>query len=131
MMNCRYLAVVAALACGLATSASAEVQVQGNLDGLRLLASGDALSDVLSALSAELPVRFRTAVPLSGEIKGAFSGPLTQVIARLLSGHNYVIKMDRGQAEIIVLGPGGEIPVAAKLPVAGNGPGNGVMKRWR
>lgn len=131
MMSCRHLAVVAALAYGLTTNASAEVRVEGSLEGLRLSASGDALADVLSALSAELPVRFRTAAPLSGEVNGVLSGPLSQVVARLLSGHNYVIKMERGQAEIIVFGPGGEIPVAAKLPVAGSGTNTGVMKRWR
>ena len=131
MRSYRHLAIATALVCVLATDAAAEVRVEGNVDRLRLSASGDALSDVLSVLSAELPVRFRTAAPLAGEVKGAFAGPLNRVIARLLSGHNYVIRMDGGVAEIIVFGPGGEIPVASKMPVAGNGTGKGVMSRWR
>jgi len=119
------------LACGLATAASAEVQVEGSLDSLRVTASGEALADVLSTFGERLPVRIRTAMPLKDEIHGAFSGSLSQVAARLLSGYDYVIKIDREQVEIIVLGPGGKVPVAPKIPVAGNGPGKGIMSRWR
>jgi hypothetical protein len=54
-----------ALACCIATAASAEVRVEGNLSALRVSASGDALSNVLSAFGTLFPVKTRTAVPLT------------------------------------------------------------------
>jgi hypothetical protein len=122
----RLLAALAALAFGLATSASAEVHVEGNAGALRVTASGDALSDVLSAFGALLPVKYRTSVPLDAAISGAYSGSLSQVVARLLDGYNYVIKTDRAQTEIVVFGRRGEAAIAPKAPVA-----EGALSRWR
>jgi hypothetical protein len=119
-------AVVAALACGLATAASAEVHVEGNPAALRFTASGDALSDVLAAFAAQWPVTYRTSVPLNAEIEGAYSGSLSQVVARLLDGYNYAIKQESGLTEIIVFGKQGEAAVVA--PVR---PVKGLLSRWR
>ena len=120
------LKVVTALACCLATGASAEVRVEGNLSALRVSASGDSLSDVLSAFGSLLPVKTRTAVPLNAEIKGAYSGSLSQVVSRLLDGYNYVIKNDHEQTEIIVLGNTGEVAIPPKARLA-----KGALSRWR
>jgi hypothetical protein len=122
----RLLGAVTALACGLATSASAEVHVEGDLSALRMTISGDALSDVLSALGASFPVKYRTTVPLDAEISGAYSGSLSRVVARLLDGYSYVIKRDREQTEIIVFGRKDEIAVPPMSPAA-----KGALSRWR
>lgn len=120
-------AAVAALACSLATAASAEVHVEGDLSALRVTTSGDALSDVLSAVGVRLPVKYRTSVPLNAEIKGAYSGSLSQVVSRLLDGYNYVIKQDRELTEIIVLGKRGEAAVVPEVvPVP-----KSALSRWR
>jgi len=123
------MAAVIALACGLATAASAEVHVEGNLTALRLTASGDALADVLSAFGALSPVTTRTSVPLNGEVSGAYSGSLSQVVSRLLDGYNYVIKQDAGLTEIIVFGRRGEAAVAPRAaPAAAT---RSALSRWR
>jgi len=70
----RLLAAVIVLACGLATPISAGVYLEGDLNALRITASGDALSDVLTTLGARWPVRYRSSVPLNVEIAGAYSG---------------------------------------------------------
>jgi hypothetical protein len=119
-------AAVTAFACGLASAAFAEVHVEGNPAALRFTASGDALSDVLAAFAAQWPVTYRTSVPLNAEIEGAYSGSLSQVVARLLDGYNYVIKQEPGLTEIIVFGKQGEAAVVA--PVR---PAKGVLSRWR
>jgi hypothetical protein len=123
------LVAVAMLACSLASRASAEVHVEGDLNSLRVTASREALSDVLSAFAAQLHVRLRTAVPLTGEINGAYSGSFSQVVARLLSGYNYVIKTDRAAAEFIIFGQGSEVATPPKAPPARVD--KGVMSRWR
>jgi uncharacterized protein YabE (DUF348 family) len=120
------LGAVTVLACGLATGASAEVDVEGDLSALRMTTSGDTLSDVLAALGASFPVKYRTTVPLDAEISGAYSGSLSQVVARLLDGYNYVIKRDRQQTEIIVFGRKGDIVEPPKAA-----PASGVLSRWR
>jgi len=96
------------------------------LNALRITASGDALSDVLTTLGARWPVRYRSSVPLNVEIAGAYSGSLSQVVARLLDGYNYVIRRDGGLTEIIVFGARGEAVVAPRV-----NPVRGVLSRWR
>jgi hypothetical protein len=123
----RYLvAAVTALACGFATSASAEVHVEGDLSALRVATNGDTLSDVFSAFGSSFDVKYRTAVPLDAEISGVYSGSLSQVVSRLLDGYNYVIKKDQGLIEIIVFGKRGEVAVPPKAPMA-----KGALSRWR
>ena len=122
----RLLAAVIALACGLATPVSAKVYLEGDLNALRITASGDALSDVLTTLGARWPVRYRSSVLLNVEIAGAYSGSLSQVVARLLDGYNYVIRRDGGLTEIIVFGARGEAVVAPRV-----NPVKGVLSRWR
>jgi hypothetical protein len=122
-----WLGAVVVLACGcVATRASAEVRVEGNLSALRVTASGDALADVLSAFGTQFPLKYRTAVPLNAEMNGAYSGSFSQVVARLLDGYNYVIKKDQELTEIIIFGKRGEVMVAPKAPVA-----KGALSRWR
>ena len=53
------LAGVVALACGLATTVSAEVRVEGDVNALRVTASDDTVSDVLSTIRNRLHVKYR------------------------------------------------------------------------
>jgi hypothetical protein len=122
----RLLGAATALTCWLGTAASAEVRVAGDLNALRVSASGDTLSEVLSAFGTLFPVKYRTSLPLTAEINGAYSGSLSQVVSRLLDGYNYVIKKDQGLTEILVFGKKGEAVVPPKAPVA-----KGELSRWR
>ena len=122
----RLFGAVTALACSLGSAASAEVRVAGDLNALRLSANGDKLSDVLSAFGTLFPVKFRTSLPLTAEVNGAWTGSFSQVVSRLLDGYNYVIKKDQGLTEILVFGKRGEAMVLPKVPEA-----KGVLSRWR
>lgn len=122
----RLLAAVTALASCLGTAAFAEVRVAGDLNALRVSASGDALSEVLSAFGTLFPVKYRSSLPLTAEVNGAYSGSFSQVVSRLLDGYNYVIKKDQGLTEILVFGKKGEAVVPPKAPVA-----RGELSRWR
>jgi hypothetical protein len=123
----RYLvATVTAIAWGFATSAGAEVHIEGDLSALRVTTSRDTLSEVFSAFDSLFHVKYRTAVPLNEEINGAYSGSLSQVVARLLDGYNYVMKNDHELTEIIIFGKSGEAAVSPKVPLV-----KGVLSRWR
>jgi hypothetical protein len=43
-------------------------------------------------------LRYHTSVPLDGNVSSVYSGWLTHVISRLLSGYDYVIAHDQGQS---------------------------------
>jgi hypothetical protein len=106
----------AALICGLATAARAEVHVAGSPAAVRITTNQDAVSDVLSALAATFNVRYRAAVPLDAAANATYSGSFTQVVSSLLDGYNYVMKVGRESTEIIVYDRHGEVPVLPSAP---------------
>jgi hypothetical protein len=111
--------------------ARAEVQVEGNPAEVRVTTTRDTISDVLSAFGTTFNVQYRTAIPLDASALATYSGPLGQVISRLLDGYNYVIKTNRETTEVIVYGRSGEVSIPPKaLPVKG-APVTGVLSRWR
>jgi hypothetical protein len=117
MLQHRYaFCLWAALICGLAGPAPAEVHVDGSPAAVRITTNQDVVSDVLLALAATFNVRYRTAVPLDAAANTAYSGSLTQVVFSLLDGYNYVIKKDRESTEIIVYGKHGEVHVLPSAP---------------
>ena len=119
----------AALACGLAASARAEVHVEGSRAAVRITTSQDAIADVLSAVAATFNVGYRTAIPLDAAANAAYAGSFGQVISRLLDGYNYVIKTDQGSTEIVVFGRRGEVAIPPPAPKAP--PPKGIVSQWR
>jgi hypothetical protein len=124
-------ALVTTLACGLATMACAEVQIEGNPAEVRVTTSKDTISDVLSAFGATFNVQYRTAIPLDASALATYSGSLGQVISRLLDGYNYVIKTNRDATEVVVYGRSGEVSVPPKAISVKAQPVKDVLSRWR
>lgn len=122
-------ALAAALTCGLATLACAEVRVEGSLAALRVTTSRDTISDVLSALGTALNVRYRAALPLDGPANEIYTGSFGQVVARLLDGYSYVIKKDQETTEIVIFSKQGE--AAVPPPAAKAAASQGIVSRWR
>ncbi|WP_298878188.1 hypothetical protein [uncultured Bradyrhizobium sp.] len=123
------LAVAISLACGLIAPAKADIRVDGDPRALQLQASGDSLAAVLARFDQLFAVKVRSAVPLMSEVSGSYSGTLSQVMARLLDGYNYVIKVDRDVTEILVLGRGGDVAIVPKARPASTT--KTVTARWR
>jgi hypothetical protein len=90
--------------------AQAEVHVEGTAAALHVTTDKDAIPDVLSAFETPLNLRYRTSVPLSGNVSSEYSGSLAHVISRLLGGYDYMIAHDQGTIEIVVWGKRGEAP---------------------
>jgi hypothetical protein len=110
---------------GAASSARADVSVEGEIRAVRLHASQAPVSEVLEALGAAFDLRHRTSIPLDRTVNGTYSGRLDQVIATVLNGYNYylVYKNEHG-VEVVVLGmPGKAVAVALpKKPLRVNDP---------
>jgi hypothetical protein len=127
------------LASSVATPARAEVEVQGSAAAVRVVTSQSTVADVLSALGGRFNMRYRSATPLDGAAQATYSGPVEQVISRLLDGYNYVVKRNPDRIEVIVLGRSGNVaipPPAAKpvVPVAAapnSAAPKDVVSRWR
>jgi hypothetical protein len=121
-------ALAVALACSVATPASAEVNVEGTADAVRVTTARDPISDVLSAL-APFNVRYRTAIPLDKAAQASYSGSVGEVLSRLLDGYNYVIKRNQQTTEVLVLGGGGQVAVPPPAPKAA--PAKSILSQWR
>src|SRR5215469_13689577 len=125
--RCCALALGAALACGPATRARAEIHVEGNTGAVRVSTDRAAISDVLSTIAKTFPVTYRTSVPLDTRADPTYAGTFGQVISRLLTGYNYVIRRDGEAIEIVVYGRRGEVAI----PPPGPKPPASFLSRWR
>jgi len=121
------LALAAALACGPATFARAEVHVAGNAAAVNVSTDRAKISDVLSAIAKTFQMTFRTAIPLDAPSDPTYAGTFGQVISHLLTGYNYVIRRDGDAAEIVVYGRRGEVAIPPPAPK----PPPSFLSRWR
>jgi hypothetical protein len=121
--------LLALIAC--APYARAEVRIQGDVTAVQVIANQAQVSEVLNALGKRFNVRYDALSSLDGVINGKYSGPLEQVLLRVLIGFNYVIKTREGAIEVIVVGRPGDTPVAvpaaAPAPAANTNP----AAQWR
>src|ERR1043165_1884392 len=119
------------LACGLMFGgtpvARAAVLVEGTTTELRVMSENESIAEVLSAMSATLNLKVRSAIPLETASSKVYLGSLTSVMSQLLSGYNYVVRYDGNTTEIIVLGKRGDAPVAPEPPKQTKG----IAARWR
>jgi hypothetical protein len=81
-----------------------ETVVSGTAAAVRVEAVRSPLQEVLAELSKRFNFGYRSSVSLNETIDGAFQGNLNSVIARLLTGHNYIVKRENSYFEIVVLG---------------------------
>src|SRR5438128_8123450 len=71
-------------------TASAQVQVSGQTDAVRIEATDATLREVLDALRANFNLRYRSDEALDTRVTGAFGGALPRVAARVLDGYDFV-----------------------------------------
>ncbi len=123
--RCCGLALAAALACGPATLARAEVHVEGSPAAVRVTTDRAAISDVLAAIAKDFNVSYRTSIPLDAAADATYAGTVGQVISHLLAGYNYVVRRDGEATEIVVYGRNGKVAIPPPAPPAS------FQSRWR
>lgn len=103
-----------------ASSARAQIRIDGDPDAVQVVVQDAPVEDVLAALSENFGLRYRSAMPLERRINGSHDGALARVVARVLDGYDFVLKVDSGGVEVTVYGSASaqEVSVAAK-PNAG------------
>ena len=117
--------VIVLLFFSCATSARCEVSVSGTVAAARIDAQQAPLSEVLRALGKNFKVRYDTFIAIDEVIiSGTYSGALEEVLRRMLSGLNYVIKTREGTVEVIIVGFPSNAPPAP--PASHASPASGV-----
>jgi hypothetical protein len=97
--------------------ARAEIRVHGPVDDVRVEANGASLVEILAALGAHYPVRYR-GIPGSGGVRQRVEGPLRRVLVRLLQGNDFVIKGGGDGLEVIVLSREASTPTPPAVPAS-------------
>ena len=97
--------------------ARAEVSVQGPADDVRVEANGATVVEILAALGAHYPVRYR-GTPDSGGVRQTVKGPLRRVLVRVLQGNDFVIKGGHDGFEVIVLSRGSSTAAPPVVPAS-------------
>ena len=113
--------LIMALAHGLSRTAHAEVRVGGRIDAVTLEVRDASVHEALAALSATFGLRVHNSAALDQPVNGTYQGSLAQVVARLLTGRDYVTTHSAGNVEVRILGRGGggiSRPVAARSAAA-------------
>lgn len=99
-----------ALAIGLAVlfpmvpePARAEVRVFGQANAIVIEAREARLEEILTALRAQVNLQYQTDVVLDRVVTGIYRGSLQRVVARILEGHNYILKSSADSLTLVVL----------------------------
>lgn len=100
--------------------AQAEAIVSGTEEQLSVEARDTTVPDVLAMLAEKFALRCHGLSSVGRPIAGTYAGSLRAVVARLLEGYDYVMKVEGGRIEVFVLrGPGqGDVVRAAQRQTA-------------
>ena len=105
------------------SSARAQVHIAGESGAVRVEVQDASVEDVLAALSESFGLRYRSTMPLQRRISGSHDGELARVIARVLDGYDFVLKVDSQGVDVTVYGPATpqEASVAPKQNASASG----------
>ena len=100
-------AITAGLALMLlaAEPARAATEIEGSQNDVDLRVRNASIGDVLAALAARFKLTYRAPPNLTGELSGRYSGPLNQVLARILDGVDYVVEASDEGIRLVILNP--------------------------
>ena len=95
---------------------SAKIEVEGQLDALRLTAEDASIDEILAALSDKFNLTYSSEPQLNRIVAGAYSGTLQQVMGRVLDGYDYVVNVSVEHIELKVLSRSGSVAKPSMLP---------------
>jgi hypothetical protein len=120
----------AAIAAGLmllaAEPARAATEIEGSQNDVDLRVRNASIGDVLAALAARFKLTYRAPPNLTGELSGRYSGPLNQVLARILDGVDYVVEASDEGIRLVILNPADKAKASPSGAPDNNRSGNGV-----
>jgi hypothetical protein len=104
--NYTAVAVSIALCCAMIgfglTPAAAETKIEGQADDLQIHAEDASIREIFDALSARFNLTYNSA-PNGRALTGLYSGSLTEVLARVLAGNDYVLGVLDDRVRVVVV----------------------------
>ena len=101
-VSCR--AFIIAIACLISLSdAHAEVHVSGSKDAVTVQAKNASLGDIIAAVNLALNVKISIAPATNIVVTGTYSGSLRRVLARMLSGYDFVLGSSGDRITIMII----------------------------
>lgn len=95
---------IGALLGTLLQPASSATEVRGQLNSMHVRAENAPIREVLDALAATFKLTYLLPSNIGRVVSGLYSGSLYEILARVLDGNDYIIKISDNQIEIAVLG---------------------------
>jgi len=114
--DCATAALAIAIVIVTGVPVHADVRVTGDVTAVRVEATKSNVAEVLVALESAFHLRVNTSLVLDSSVGGTFTGSLTQVVSRLLEGHNYFIRRQASEIEVTVVGIKGDRAIAVERP---------------
>jgi hypothetical protein len=90
------------------------LRIAGDAAALHVEVQQTTIADVLSALES-FNLRYRSSIGLDEVVNGSYAGSLGHVVARLLNGYNYAIKLASSGLEVTIFGKGDVFAVPAPI----------------
>jgi hypothetical protein len=87
-------------------SAFAAPEISGTPEAVSIDAQHSSIKEILSELRQRFDVQFQSTANLDASLTGTYKGPLRQIVARLLAGHNFIIITKPSGLEVTVFGNG-------------------------
>jgi hypothetical protein len=113
----RTLSAFVALSCLLNVGpAFALTDIQGAADDLRVKAEDATIVEILDALSGRFKFTYTVRSHSGRTLNGTYSGTLSETLARVLDGNDYIVASSVNSLDIVVLGPSNTAIGVAQLP---------------
>ena len=99
------LAAAAFLALCLSNGHSAaEVRLSGTQDRIVMQSNGATIPEILAALRSAFDLEVKLKGATARTFTGEYSGPVRQVLSRLLAGEDYILRSDSEGMSIVLIG---------------------------
>jgi hypothetical protein len=116
----RTLGAFVALSCLLNVGpAFALTDIQGAADNLRVKAEDATIVEILGALSGRFKFTYTVRSHTGRTLNGTYSGTLSETLARVLDGNDYIVASSVNSLDIVVLGPSNATTGVAQLSQRG------------
>ena len=95
-----------------AAPALAAATVRGQPANMQLQTENASIGEVLNALSSAFKLKYKLPPNVGRKVSGHYAGTLHQILARVLDGNDYIVKVSDAGIEVTVLGESSNTAVA-------------------
>jgi hypothetical protein len=115
-------ALFVGLAVVVPITAFAAPEITGTPEAVSIDAQQSSIKEILSELRQRFDVQIQSTADLDASLTGTYQGPLRQIVARLLAGHNFIIITKPSGLEVTVFdnGPSTSTKIASNAAAIGS-----------